>query len=102
MTLPFMPRPLYIAYRIGEMAVSLISRAINAIFFGGSTYQTTSARSYFEGRTDPAWARRRDRIDWLFGWQMKLIRVDMKHCEWAAQREILEAKKTMDRAGGNS
>lgn len=97
--LPRMWRPVYILYRVFEMLVSLLSRAINAFIFGGSTHQTTSARSYFEGRNDPVWARRRDWIDWLLAWQMRLIGVDMPHCEWAAGREVLEARKTLERAG---
>lgn len=97
--LPRMPRYQYVAYRFGEMLVSLCSRAINAVFFGGSTYQTTSARAYAEGFDCPKWAKRRDAIDFVFAWQMKLMDRDIPHCQWAYMREVAEARKTLDRAG---
>lgn len=97
-TLPMMSRPTYIAYRTFEMLVSLGSRAINAGLFGGSTHQTLSARSFIEGRTNPVWAKRRDRIDWLFGWQKTLLGHDMPHCEWAFHRSIDEALRTLEQA----
>lgn len=81
-----MPRPLYIAYRVGEMAVSLVSRFINAAFFGGSTHMTTSARAHIE-----PWPRRKRFINALFFWQDD-------HCKWAWEREVDEARKTLARA----
>jgi len=44
---PRMWRPLYIAYKVFEGLVSLVSRTINAIA-GGSTRQTFSARCHVE------------------------------------------------------
>lgn len=79
-------RPLYIAYRVAEMAVSLFSRFINAAFFGGSTHQTTSARAYIE-----PWPMRQRFINALFFWQDN-------HCQRAWQREVENARKTLDRA----
>ena len=87
MTLPILPRPLYIAYRIGEMAVSLISRFINAAFLGGSTHQTTSARAHIED-----WPRGKRFINALFFWQED-------HCRFAWEREVDAAKTTLRRAG---
>lgn len=80
------PRPLYIAYRVAEMAISLISRFINAAFLGGSTHQTTSARCHIEG-----WVWGKRIINTLFFWQAD-------HCEWAWLREIEEARNTLARA----
>lgn len=88
MSLPRMPRPLYIAYRVAEMAVSLFSRFINAAFFGGSTHQTTSARAHIE-----PWPRRKRFINAIFFWQDD-------HCEWAWLREVEEARKALERARG--
>lgn len=93
-----MPRPLYITYRLFEMLVGLMSRGLNASIFGGSTHQTLSARSFIEGRTDPVWARRRDRIDWLFAWQKTLLGHDTPHCEFEAIREVENALKTLEKA----
>jgi len=81
-----MPRPLYILYRLAEMLVSILSRIINAVFFGGSTHQTTSARAHIE-----PWPRRKRIINALFFWQAD-------HCKWAWEREVEEARKTLERA----
>lgn len=80
-------RPFYIAYRVGDMLVSLLSRFINAAFLGGSTHQTTSARMHIEN-----WPRGRRIINALFFWQAD-------HCAWAWQKEVAEARRTLDRAG---
>lgn len=82
-----MSRVFYIIYRVAEMLISLISRFINAAFFGGSTYQTTSARAYVDG-----WTLRRKLINAIFFWQDD-------HCYGAWLREIHEARKTLKRAG---
>lgn len=82
-----MPRPLYIAYRVGEMAVSLVSRAYNAIALNGSTHQTTSARCHIDD-----FPLHRAVVNTLFFWQKD-------HCEWAWEREVDEARKTLERAG---
>lgn len=95
--IPQMPRPLYIAYRVGEMTVSLVSRFINATFFGGSTHMTTSARAHIE--TSPAWKRRERFINALFRFQEHWT--GMPHCEWAWLREVEEARKTLERAGAS-
>lgn len=89
MRLPSMPRPLYIAYRVAEMAVSLFSRFLNAALFGGSTHQTTSARAHIE-----PWPKRKAIINAIFFWQDD-------HCEWAWHREVEQAKKTLQRAGAD-
>ena len=91
-TLPRLPRPFYVAYRVAEMLVSLFSRFLNATFFGGSTHQTTSARAHFESGTSRKWARRKRVINWIFFWQAD-------HCLWAARKEIAHAKTTLQRAG---
>lgn len=84
--IPRMPRPLYIAYRVAEMLVSLFSRFLNAAVFGGSTHQTTSARAFIE-----PWPRRQRFINALFFWQDN-------HCKRAWQREVENARKTLQRA----
>lgn len=86
-----MPRPLYIAFRLGEMLVSLISRGINAGLLGGSTHQTTSARAHLE--TGAGWRRARLIINAVFFWQDD-------HCLWAWEQEVLHAHKTLERARG--
>lgn len=87
MQLPRMPRPLYIVYRILEMAVSLVSRAYNAIFLKGSTHQTTSARSYIEPLP-----KHQKVINALFFWQR-----NPHHCERAWNRDVERAQKTLER-----
>lgn len=81
-----MPRPLYIAYRVAEMLVSVLSRLLNAIL-GGSTHQTTSARAHIE----PQWRVARRIINALFFWQAD-------HCLWAWEQEVASARKTLARA----
>ena len=76
-------RPIYVLARFAEMLIAAGSRVLNAAVFGGSTHQTTSARAHIDGKTDPKWARRRDRIDWFLAWQ----------------NEVDAARKTLDRAG---
>lgn len=88
-----LPRPLYIAYRIAEMLVSLISRAINAGLLGGSTHQTTSARAHIE--VSLKWRLIRRLINGLFFWQRD-------HCRWAWGQEVDHAHKTLQRAFGSS
>ena len=86
-----MPRPFYIAYRVAEMAVGLLSRALNGSLPGGSTFQTTSARAHIE--TSQGWLRARRIINAMFFWQDD-------HCAAEWQREIENALKTLDRAKG--
>lgn len=91
------PRPVYIAARVAEMLVSLGSRALNAFCFGGSTHQTTSARSFIDGLTDPVWAARQRKIDALFFFH-KDENGRRNHCEWSWGREVENARKTLERA----
>lgn len=88
---PRVPRPVYVAYRLAEMTVSLGSRAINAAFLGGSTHQTTSARAHIEAGA--GWRRGRRIINAVFFWQAD-------HCKWAWEQEVLQARKTLERARG--
>lgn len=81
-----MSRAAYIAYRVAEMAISLLSRFINAALLGGSTHQTTSARAFIEPMP-----RLRSAINAIFFWQED-------HCRWAWEREVAEAKRTLARA----
>lgn len=81
-----LPRPVYIAYRMAEMLISLFSRFLNAAFFGGSTYQHLSARCHVEQWRLRLW------INALFFWQAD-------HCKEAWEREIENARKTLRRAG---
>jgi len=82
------PRPFYVLFRVGEMAISLLSRFINAAFLGGSTHQTTSSRCYIED-----WPRGEAFVNALFFFQH-----NPRHCQWAWEREVAEAKKTLRRA----
>jgi len=86
-------RPIYILARFAEMLIAAGSRVLNAAVFGGSTHQTTSARAHIDGKTDPKWARRRDRIDRFLAWY------EADHCQRAWQNEVDAARKTLDRAG---
>ena len=88
-----MRRAAYILLRFAEMVISSNSRLFNAAVFGGSTYQTVSARAYIDGRTNAKWARRRNRIDWFLAWY------EADHCQRAWQQEVDAARKTLDRAG---
>ena len=87
--IPRMPRPLYIAYRLAEMLVSLASRFINAAFLGGSTYQTTSARSHIE-----PWPRAKRIINALFFWQDD-------HCLLSFEKDLERARQTINAAKGD-
>jgi len=88
-----MTRICYVAYRVAEDLVSLVSRAINAFVCGGSTAQTLSARSYLEGQTDPRWRRVGRVINALFFWEENHIR-----CAW--RREVERARHVLRRLDG--
>lgn len=92
-------RPLHqaghVVHEVWLFLVSLFSRTINAVFFGGSMYQTLSARAYIEGRTSEKWARRARRIDRLFFWAPR-------HCERAWASEVERAWKTIRRNNDES
>lgn len=77
-----LPRALYIAYRVAEMLISLVSRFLNACR-GGSTHQTLSAAAYIEPIP-----KLRVFIDTLF-----FLRKG--HCRRAWKREVAEAKRTL-------
>ena len=85
-------RPIYILARFAEMLIAAGSRVLNAAVFGGSTHQTTSARAFIDGMSDPRWAKRRDIIDTAFWFQPN-------HCKTAWLQEVDAAMKTLDRAG---
>jgi hypothetical protein len=89
------PRPIYILIRLGESTLSVVSRFCNAMFFGGSTYQSLSARAWVESSSSPKWAKRRDRIDWIFS---KLF-LQPDHCKTYYQAEVDAARKTLLKAG---
>jgi hypothetical protein len=83
----------YVAYRVAEDLVSLVSRAINAFVCGGSTAQTLSARSYLEGRTSARWRRVGRVINALFFWEDNHIRD-------AWEREVARARHVLRRLDG--
>jgi len=85
-------RPVYIIIRFAEMLISSASRVLNAAVFGGSTYQTTSARAHIDGLTSAKWAKRERMINALFFFQPD-------HCRLAWEGEVAAALKTLSRAG---
>lgn len=86
-----LPKLLYVAFRVVEMLVGLISRGINGLLPGGSTFQTLSARSHL--RESRNWERARRVINGIFFWQED-------HCAWEWERELSNAHKTIRRAHG--
>jgi hypothetical protein len=85
-----MHRLAYIPYRLAYDLVSLFSRMLNAIVFGGSTAQTLSARAYIDGQDSVFWERIGQGINLLFFWQENHI-ADA----WAA--EVERARYTLER-----
>lgn len=83
----------HVAYEVAYFLVSIISRVINATRYGGSMHQTLSARSHIDGRYDPEWRAREQRIDRLFFWKPG-------HCARAWIGEYERAMKTIERNGG--
>lgn len=85
----------YILLRIATDLVSLLSRAINAFVFGGSTAQTLSARCHLEAPHSAVWARRRGFINAIF-----FLQPD--HCRWAWVQEVDRARHVLQilRANG--
>lgn len=71
----------YILWRFADETVSLFSRALNAMVFGGSTAQTFSARCHLEAPRSAKWARRRAFVNLLFFWQED-------HCRYAWKLEL--------------
>ncbi len=82
-----LPRPLYIAYRVGEMLAQIASRFVNAACFGGSTRQTVSARAFVE-----QWPRGLDRINAVF----RPFGVE-NHCANAWDEEVKDAIATLEK-----
>lgn len=78
----------YIVWRIAFDLGSLASRAVNALIFGGSTAQTTSARAHIEAPINPTWERRRRIINGAFFWQPD-------HCRSAWESEVERARYTL-------
>lgn len=87
----------HVAYEVAYFAVSLISRTINAVFYGGSMHQTLSARTHIEALTSPVWAKRERRINRLF-YALSLGR-QTAHCAGAWDSEVTRARKTLQRNG---
>ena len=85
-----MTRIAYIPYRLAFDLVSLFSRMINAIVFGGSTAQTLSARAYIDGQDSVFWERIGQGINLIFFWQENHI-ADA----WAS--EVERARYTLER-----
>ena len=85
-----MKRLAYIPYRLTFDLVSLFSRMLNAIFFGGSTAQTLSARAYIDGQDSVFWERMGQGINLIFFWEENHI-ADA----WAA--EVERARYTLER-----
>lgn len=83
-------RPVYIVLRFGEALWSATSRFVNATVFGGSVYQSVSARAYDQGRDDLVWAKRRKLIDKVVFWEDA-------HCFRAWTLELENASKTIER-----
>lgn len=69
-----------------EALFASISRFINATFFGGTVYQSISARAHCEG-----W-KLQGYINALFFWQDD-------HCAMAWRSEVENARKVLHRAG---
>lgn len=88
-----MQRVGYILLRIATDLISLLSRAINAFIFDGSTAQTLSARCYLEAPRSPAWERRRRIVNAIFFWQPN-------HCQWAWEAEVERARYVLSRLHG--
>ena len=89
------PRPIYLIFRLAGTLLSVFSRFLNATFFGGSTYQSLSARAFIETTTSPVWARRRRILDKTF---YLLLRQE-DHCRKYWEAEVDAALKTLRRAG---
>jgi hypothetical protein len=86
-------RALYVATRLAIDIGSLASRALNALAFGGSTAQTTSARAHIEATTSPVWERRRRAINAAFFWQTD-------HCAASWENEVDRARYVLSRLEG--
>ena len=90
-----MTRICYIAYRVAADLVSLLSRAIHAFVFRGSTAQTLSARAYLERDTSRGWRVLGQLINLLFFWEDD-------HIRRAWEREVERARHVLRRLEGGS
>lgn len=88
-----MTRIFYIFNRLINDLISLISRAINAMCFGGSTAQTLSARSYIDGRDSRFWHAMGRIINGLFFWEGN-------HIKAAWETEVDRARYVLRRLEG--
>jgi hypothetical protein len=85
-----MNRIAYIPYRLAYDLVSLFSRMLNAIVFGGSTAQTLSARAYIDGQDSVFWQRIGQGINLIFFWEEN-------HIADAWATEVERARYTLER-----
>ncbi|MDO9639698.1 MAG: hypothetical protein Q7J44_14250 [Pseudotabrizicola sp.] len=97
-----MPRPLYIIFRVLHDLVAVGSRLINAAGYEGSTHDTLSSRSYFDGHTYPEWARRRRFINRLFFWQEDHCRADYLYGLEQARKKLERHEALMRLEGHRS
>ena len=86
-------RAKYVAWRLITDLLTLFSRGLNAILFGGSTAQTLSSRSYIDGMTSRKWAIIGRMVNGLFFWQENHIKAS-----WEA--EVERARYTLARIKG--
>ena len=86
------PRAFYVAYEFALAVLSLFSRVVNAVFYGGSMNQTLSSRAHVMADLDPNnWRKTRRWINRLFFFQDD-------HCASAWAAELKRARKTVSYA----
>lgn len=63
--------------------MTLLSQLANVVLLGGHPDETISGRAYRRGVLceDPAWAKARERIDWIFVWEKN-------HCRKSHLRDV--------------
>jgi hypothetical protein len=88
-----LPRLAYVPWRFANDLISLLSRALNAILFNGSTAQTLSSRAYIDGRNSAFWRGMGKLINGLFFWQDD-------HIKAAWEAEVNRARYTLQRLEG--
>lgn len=81
-----MNRVAYAGVRLAEALLSSVSRFGNAVFLGGSTSISISARAALE--PSERWQRSRRIID-------RVLWFDHDHCQSALNREVELARKTL-------
>lgn len=93
----------HVAYEVGFVILSLLSRVINATILGGSMHQTTSARAYLEAHPSNgeaarrAWVRANAAINGLF-WALSFGQVD-DHTRQARDADVLRMRRGLHRYG---